>query len=169
MSDKDTLIVVAASYDNVQDAHNDYDAIKDLYQAAGVGHDFDASVVQRDADGKSHVISKHEESTRHGLKWGLAVGAACALFPAVGLIGGLVVGGGIGAAMGHVKAGMSDKDLKQLADLLEKGQAGLIVVYATNMADQVNALIKAEDTYVSQAMDIDRAALDKEISADAAS
>ena len=37
------------------------------------------------------------------------------------------------------------------------------MVYATNMADQINALIKANNKYVSEAMDIDRAALDKEI------
>jgi hypothetical protein len=63
--------------------------VKELFEREGIGHDFAASVVQRDAQGKGHVISKHEESTRHGLKWGLAVGAACAVLPAVGLIGGL--------------------------------------------------------------------------------
>jgi uncharacterized membrane protein len=167
MSDNDTLFVLAASYNDVQAAKNDYEAIKELYRIAGIGHDFDASVIQRDADGKSHVISKHEESTRHGLKWGLAIGAACAVFPAIGLIGGMAVGGAIGAAVGHVKGGMSNTDLKQIADTLNKGQAGLIVVYATNMNDQIAAIIKAENKYVSQSMNVDRAALDKQIAADA--
>jgi uncharacterized membrane protein len=167
MSDNDTLFVLAASYNDVQAAKNDYEAIKELYRIAGIGHDFDASVIQRDADGKSHVISKHEESTRHGLKWGLAIGAACAVFPAIGLIGGMAVGGAIGAAVGHVKGGMSNTDLKQIADTLDKGQAGLIVVYATNMNDQIAAIIKAENKYVSQSMNVDRVALDKQIAADA--
>jgi uncharacterized membrane protein len=167
MSDNDTLFVLAASYNDVQAAKNDYEAIKELYRIAGIGHDFDASVIQRDADGKSHVISKHEESTRHGLKWGLAIGAACAVFPAIGLIGGMAVGGAIGAAVGHVKGGMSNTDLKQIADTLNKGQAGLIVVYATNMNDQIAAIIKAENKYVSQSMNVDRVALDKQIAADA--
>jgi hypothetical protein len=30
---------------------------------------------------------------------------------------------------------MNDEDLKALGDVLGQGQAGLIVVYATNMAD----------------------------------
>jgi hypothetical protein len=31
----------------------------------------------------------------------------------------------------------------------DKGQAGLIVVYATNMNDQINAAIDAENKYIS--------------------
>jgi len=37
---------------------------------------------------------------------------------------------------------MSNDDLKQLGAVLDKGEAGLIVIYATNMADQVAASIK---------------------------
>jgi hypothetical protein len=39
----------------------------------------------------------------------------------------------------------------------------LIVIYATNMADQVAASLKAEDRYVSEAMDVDADALAKQI------
>ena len=166
MTEKDTLFVLAASYDDVQEAEADYETVKDMYKIAGIGHDFDASVIQRDADGKSRVIKKHEESTRHGLKWGLAIGAACAVFPAIGLVGGMAAGAGIGAAAGHVKGGMSDSNLKQVAATLDKGQAGLIVVYATNMSDQINAAVKAENKYLSDEMNIDRAALDKQVNAD---
>jgi uncharacterized membrane protein len=166
MSEKDTLFVLAAAYDDVQAAEADYEAVKDLYKVAGVGHDFDASVISRDVDGKSHVIRKHEESTRHGLKWGLAIGAFAAIFPAIGLAGGLAAGAGIGAAAGHLKGGMKDSDLKRIADTLESGQAGLIVVYATNMQDQIDGAIHAEEKFVSDAMDLDRATLDKQIKAD---
>jgi uncharacterized membrane protein len=165
MSEKDTLFVLAASYDDLQAAEADYETVKDIYDVAGIGHDFDATVIQRDADGKSHVIKKHEESTRHGLKWGLAIGAACAVLPAVGLVGGMAAGGAIGAATGHIKGGMSDDNLEQVADTLEKGQAGLIVVYATNMSDQINAALDAENRYVSDELAIDRTKLDKQVAA----
>jgi hypothetical protein len=33
-----------------------------------------------------------------------------------------------------MKGGMPDHDLKALGEVLEQGQAGLLVVYATNMA-----------------------------------
>jgi uncharacterized membrane protein len=166
MANNDTLLVLAASYHDVQAAQRDYDMVKELFEREGIGHDFDASVVQRDAEGKSHVISKHEESSRHGLKWGLAVGAACAVFPAVGLIGGMVAGGAIGAAAGHLKGGMKDSDLKKVADTLDEGEAGLVVVYATNMNDQIDAVIRAEDKYVTEEVAVDQATLDKQIAAD---
>ena len=49
--------------------------------------------------------------------------------------------------------------------MLEKGQAGLIVIYATNMADQVAASIKAENKYVSDAINADADALVKQMKA----
>ena len=161
MSDVDTVLVLGASYDSLEAAEADYDAIKALYREVEASHDFDAAVIERDAEGKAHVVKKHEQPTRHGaakgLGWGLAVGAAAAIFPAIGLAGGLVAGGGagavIGALKGHVKGGMKDDDLKELANTLEAGQYGLIAVYATNMADQVAANIKAVNRYVSAEVD----------------
>ena len=51
----------------------------------------------------------------------------------------LQAGAAIGAVTGHIKGGMDNTDLEALGEVLDKGQAGLIVVYATNMADQVAA------------------------------
>ncbi|MGZ6616784.1 MAG: DUF1269 domain-containing protein [Solirubrobacteraceae bacterium] len=161
MNDTDTLLVMAASYDDLADAETDYEAIKALYYEVKTSHDFDAAVLARDESGDVKIVRKHEEPTRHGaahgLGWGLAVGAACALFPAVGLLGGLVAGGSAGAAIGavtgHVTGGMADTDLKALGDVLGQGQAGLIVVYATNMADQIAANIKAVNRAVSAEID----------------
>jgi uncharacterized membrane protein len=163
MSGKDTLVVLGASYDSVSDAEVDYEAVKALYADAGVGHTFDAAVLERGADGKVTVAKKHEASTRHGAWEGLAIGAVAAILPGIGLAAGAAVGAGVGAVAGHVKGGLKDSDLKQLGEVLDKGDAGLIVIYATNMADQVAASLKAEDRYVSQAMDVDADALAKQI------
>ena len=161
MSEPDTLFVMAASYDDVAEAEADYEAVKALYREIQTSHDFDAAVVQRDEDGKVKVVKKHEQPTRHGaahgLGLGLAIGAVAAIFPAIGLAGGLVAGGSaggaIGAVRGHMKGGMKDSDLKQLGEVLENGDAGLIVVYATNMADHIAATIKAVNRYTSEEID----------------
>jgi uncharacterized membrane protein len=161
MSEMDTLLVLGASYDSREEAEADYEAIKALYREVDVSDAFDAAVLERGDDGKVHVIKKHEQPTRHGaakgLGWGLAIGAATAIFPAIGLAGGLLAGGGAGAAIGavtgHMKGGMKDDDLKKLGEVLEKGRYGLIAVYATNMADQIAANIKAMNRYVSAEID----------------
>jgi uncharacterized membrane protein len=171
MSELDTVLVLAASYDDLSEAEADYQAIKALYYHVEASHDFDAAVLQRDEAGEVRVVKKHEQPTRHGaargLGWGLAIGAACAIFPAVGLLGGLAFGGGAGAAIGavtgHMKGGMDNDDLEKLGEVLERGRAGLIVVYATNMADQVAANIKAANRFVSKEIDADADALARQL------
>jgi uncharacterized membrane protein len=166
MSEKDTLMVLAASYDSVSDAEVDYDAVKAMYDNAGVGHDFDAAILERGDDGKVTVAKKHEESTRHGAWTGLAIGVVAAILPGIGLAVGAAVGAGIGAVAGHLKGGMSNDDLRELGSVLDNGQAGLIVIYATNMADQIAASIKAQNKFVSDEIDADADELAKQIKSD---
>ena len=52
-----------------------------------------------------------------------------------------------------MKNGMDDEDLKSLGLVLDRGQAGLIVVYAANMADQIAANIKSVNKAVSKEID----------------
>lgn len=171
MSEPDTLLVLAASYDDVAEAEADYEAVKALYYEIKTSHEFDAAVVARTEDGKLEVVKKHEQPTRHGaahgLGWGLAIGAVCAILPGIGLLGALAVGGAggaaIGAVTGHIKGGMDDSDLKGLGEVLDQGQAGLIVVYATNMADQVAANIKAVNRFVSKEIDANADDLAKQL------
>jgi uncharacterized membrane protein len=172
MSDQpDTLFIAAASYGSVDDAVSDYEAIKLLYHEVKASHDFDAAVIAKNDQGKVEIVKKHEQPTRHGaahgLGWGLAVGAVAALFPAIGILGALAVGGGAGAAIGavsgHVSGGMRREDLKELGDVLDDGNAGLIVVYATNMADQIAANIKAANRMVARETDMAADELAEEI------
>ena len=165
MSEKDTLLVLGASYDSLSDAEVDYEAVKAMYHNAGVGHAFDAAVLERGDDGKVKVKDKHEASTRHDAWKGLAIGAVAAILPGIGLGVGAAVGAGIGAVTGHIKGGMSNDDLKQLGTVLEEGQAGLLVVYATNMADQITASIKAENKFVSKQIDADADDIAKQLKA----
>jgi uncharacterized membrane protein len=158
--ENDILFVIAATYDDVDAAVQDYESIKALYQEVKTSHDFDASVIEKDEDGKVHIVKKHEQPTRHGaavgLGWGLAVGVTAALFPPVGIgIAAASAGGAaIGGIAGHVTGGMSRADLKELGDLLDEGQAGLVVVYEANLADQIAASIKAATRRVTKQTDM---------------
>jgi len=166
--ENDALYVIAAAYDDVDAAVADYEAIKALYREVRVTHDFDASVIAKDEDGNVRIVKKHEQPTRHGaavgLGWGLAVGVAAVLFPPVGI--GIAAAGATGATIGsvagHVSGGVSRRDLKDLGETLDAGQAGLIAVYETNLADQVAANVKAANRVVSREIDMaaDRLAAD---------
>ena len=168
--ENDTLYVIAAAYDDVDLALADYEAVKELYREIRTSHDFDAAVVAKDENGRVRIVRKHEQPTRHGaavgLGWGLAVGVAAVLFPPVGI--GIAAAGGagatIGAIAGHASGGMSRGDLKDLGETLDTGQAGLIAVYETNLAEQIVANIRAANRLVYAATDFaaDRLAEDLE-------
>jgi len=171
----DTFLVFAASYDSLGAAEADYHAVRELYQESGLIDTYDAAVITKDDDGKVRIVAKHEQPARRGawrgLGIGLAGGALVALFPAVGLGAGLLVGGaggaGLGAMAGHVTAGLRRADLKDLGELLDDGHSGLVVVAASDLAGRVERAIKharaltrkqlqADETLVEQ--DIDQAA-----------
>ncbi len=158
--ENDTLYVIAAAYDDVDLALADYEAVKELYREIRTSHDFDAAVVAKDENGRVRIVRKHEQPTRHGaavgLGWGLAVGVAAVLFPPVGI--GIAAAGGagatIGAIAGHASGGISRSDLKDLGETLDTGQAGLIAVYETNLAEQIVANIRAANRLVYAATDL---------------
>ena len=145
----DTLYVLAASYDDVRDALAEYKAIEGAWRHVSSSHDFDAAVVAKDERGKVEIVQRHDEPTRHGaaqgLGYGLAVGAVAALFPGVGVLGILALGGGSGAAIGavagHAAGALTRDDLKALGEVLDSGDAGLVVVYPRDMADRVSVAI----------------------------
>ena len=150
----DTVMAYVGVYDSVADAEADYQLVKDLHTEADLIDAYDAAVVERSADGKVKIVKKHETPTRAGGVLGggvgLATGLVVALFPAAAIGGGILAattGGGavLGAVAGHAAAGMSRKDLKELGEQLDAGQAGLVVVAVSDMGAKVEkAMARAE-------------------------
>jgi uncharacterized membrane protein len=142
----DTFLVYCGIYNNVGEALMDYEVVKGVHDAAGLIQTLDAAVVERKEDGSVEIVKKHETPTRAGGilggGFGLATGLVLALFPAVTLGGGLLAattGGGavLGAIAGHAAGGMSRKDLKELGEQLDEGQAGLVVVAIAQIQEQL--------------------------------
>ncbi len=115
MEGLDTFAAFAATYNSLEDAEADYEAIKALYYDDGIVDTFDAAVVAKNEHGKVKIVKKHEQPLRQGA-WvggglGLATGLCVALFPAVtlgaGLVWGTGIGAGLGALAGHAAAGIA--------------------------------------------------------------
>ena len=165
----DTLLVFAASYESVDDAVADYEAVRDIWKETTVGDTYDAAVVTHQEDGKVKIVKHHEEPTIQGaavgLGVGLAVGALVALFPAVAIGAGLVAGGaggaGLGALAGHAAAGISRSDLKDLGELLDEGQSGLLVVAAQDTEARVDAAVTRGNKLLKKQMRADEKDLEK--------
>jgi uncharacterized membrane protein len=170
MEGLDTFIVFAATYRSVDEAEQDYKAVKDVYYKDHAVDTFDASVVKKDEHGKVKIVSKHEQPTRQGA-WiggglGLSAGVLVALFPAVGIGAAVAYGTGIGAGLGafagHAAAGMSRSDLKDLGEHLDKGECALVVVAAAAVADRVERELERAEKVERRQLEADRKAAEKE-------
>ena len=169
----DTFVVFAASYDTLGAAEADYHAVHDFYLTSGLLDTYDAAVITRDDAGKVTIVAKHEQPTRQGAWRGLGIGlvggALVALFPAVrigtGLLLGAAGGAGFGALAGHVAAGLKRADLKDLGELLDEGHSGLVVVAASDFGDRVEHAMKHASKLTKRSLQADEKAVAQDIEA----
>jgi uncharacterized membrane protein len=167
----DTFIAYAGVYPDVASAEADYELVKDLHTEAGLIDAYDAAVIERRADGKVKITRKHETPTRVGGVLGggvgLATGVVVALFPFAAIGGGLLAastagGAVLGAVAGHAAAGMSRSDLKELGEHLDAGQAGLVVVGASDMGAKIEQAMKRAEKLQAKELKADIAEIERD-------
>ena len=127
MADDDRWFVFAGAYSDMAMAEADFAAIKDVRSIGLIGK-YQAALFTKDSDGKIEVLNTDSTTRALGTKWGMAAGAVAALIWPVGLLGGLVVGGGLGALTGNIVKGWSAGDVKELGAVLEDGESGILLV-----------------------------------------
>ena len=171
----DTFMAYVGVYSSVDGAKADYDAVHDLHTKEGLIDAYDAAVIERKDNGKVKIVKKHETPTRAG-GWGgagigLATGLVVALFPAAAIGGGLLAattGGGaaLGAMAGHAAGGMSRKDLKELGEHLDAGQAGLVVVGVSDMGGKIEGVMTEADKVEEKQLKADPTEIKKDAEAE---
>jgi uncharacterized membrane protein len=170
----DTFIAYVGVYSSLDDAESDYEFIKDLHTEAGLIDAYDAAVIERKDDGKVKIVKKHETPTRVGGVLGggvgLATGLVVVLFPFAAIGGGLIAattagGAVLGAVAGHAAAGMSRKDLKDLGERLDEGQAGLVVVGVSDMGAKIKKAMKKAQKVDTKELKADTAAIEADAKA----
>jgi uncharacterized membrane protein len=161
MSDR-PVFIYAATYPSTDDAWVDYDVLVELHADKLVGT-YDAAVINKDVDGKVHV-HKHEKPTQHGGWGGIAVGALVGVLFPPSVLGAAAVGGAAGALGGHFRKGLSRSDAKELGETLEAGQASLIVIGESRVAEQLEKAASRARKAIEKEVDADS----KELAADLA-
>jgi uncharacterized membrane protein len=161
MGRDDATFIFAGAYQSEADAQLDYEVIKELH-AAGVIGGYDAAVIHKGADGKVHV-NKDETSTRKGAWGGAVVGAVVGILFPPSIIAGAAIGALAGGVGGHIFKGMSRSDMKDLGELLDEGQAGLLVVGDWQLEEAVDkAFAHAERTIEREIKGLERAEIEAE-------
>src|SRR5580693_2085354 len=143
MAKPDAVFIFIGTYPNEAAARADYDIVKDLHKAGAVGT-YDAAVVKKDLGGNVHV-NKDEMATRHGAWGGAAAGAVVGILFPPSIIATAIVGAAVGGATGHLWRGMSRADVKEFGEIIDDGQAALVVVGDSTVEAALDkAALKAE-------------------------
>ena len=161
MAKPDAAFIYIGTYPSEAAARDDYDVVKDLHASGAVGT-YDAAVVTKDDAGKVHV-NKDEMATRHGAWGGAAVGAVVGiLFPPSRIVGA-AVGAAVGGVGGHLWRGMSRADVKEFGDVIDDGQAALVIVGESKVEQAVEkAGLKAEK-HVAKELDVSPKDIDEAV------
>jgi uncharacterized membrane protein len=160
MSDQ-TVFLYIGVYDNPVFAREDLEIVRDLHATKVIGT-YDAAIATKEADG-SVTVSKWEKPTQHGAWTGVAVGAVVGILFPPSIIGMAALGGVTGGLIGHFHAGMSRKDVAELGELLDAGEAALIVIGRDKLDEQLRkAGIKAQKQ-VEKELSVDAKELDKQL------
>jgi uncharacterized membrane protein len=165
MKNPDGVFLYIGTYPDELSARADYDLVKDLHAAGAVGT-YDAAVVTKDENGKVHV-NKDEMATRHGGWGGVAAGAVIGILFPPSIIGMAVVGGAVGSVSGHLWRGMSRADVKELGDMIDAGQAALLIVGQSTIEDALNKAELKAQKHITKEIDANAKDVDKEVRAEA--
>jgi len=162
MNTKD-LFVYTAAYRSEDDARFDLEAFRDLATTAVVG-DYDTALVTKNAKGKVHV-EKHGTQTTHGAWHGALAGGVIGLLFPPAILSSALIGGSIGAITGKLWGGMPRGDLKDLGEVLDTGEWGLVIIGESKLDECVEKTLKKALKQSRKALKADRKELEKELKA----
>ena len=126
MAKADAVFLFIGTYPDEVSARLDYDVVKDLHLAGAVGT-YDAAVVTKNTAREDPHQQRRDDHPTHGMGRNRRWRSGRHPVPAFDHRKRLV-GGAIGGVSGHLWKGMSRSDVKELGDLIDKGEAALIVI-----------------------------------------
>jgi uncharacterized membrane protein len=167
MSKADGVFIYVGTYASEVDARTDYDLVKELHSQGAVGT-YDAAVITKDDAGKVHV-NKDETTTRHGAWGGAGVGALVGILFPPSIIGSAIVGAAIGGVSGHLWKGMSRADVKEFGDVIDAGEAALVIVGETKIEAYLEKLELKATKRATKELEVDKGKIDEAVQAAAKS
>jgi uncharacterized membrane protein len=162
MADKPVFLFLGV-YGNPVDATADLELVRRLHEDGVIGT-YDAGIAVKQVDG-SVTVEKHEKPTQHGAWTGIAVGAVVGVLFPPSIIGMAAVGGVTGGLIGHFWKGMSRKDVTELGEALDAGEALLIVIGQDKLQAALDKAGLKAQRQVEKQIDMESKELDEQLSA----
>jgi uncharacterized membrane protein len=156
---ENALIAFVATYDDVADARQDYEEVKQAHSKGFIG-EYDAAVVWKDDNGKVQIDSVSDEASRKWLWAGLGVGALVGLIFPPSILATSAIGALSGAIIGKFRDGIPHDDLEQIGAALTADNAALVVIAQDRVAaalEQIGAKLDASNRQIEATLSADAA------------
>lgn len=161
MAKPESVFIYVGTYLDEAAARDDYEIVKALRTAGAIGT-YDAAVVTKEDGGKVHV-NKDETATRHGAWDGAAAGAVIGILFPPAIIGTAIVGAAVGGVAGHLWRGMSRSDVKEFGQIIDEGEAALVIVGETTLQEAVEKTGLKAEKHVAKELNVSSKDVDKAV------
>jgi uncharacterized membrane protein len=153
MAEPDGVIIYLGAYEDREQAVADFRGISALRHEKFIG-DFEAAVFRKDDKGNVHIIDTAATERAFGAKVGAATGAVIGLVFPPSILAGAAIGAGAGALIGNFMRGLKRSDVKEIGELLDEGECGVVLVGFTTLEAGMERYMKNAAKVMKQEVDI---------------
>jgi len=162
MAENEFGMVYAGEYESLDDAKEDFEILKELHKEKWIGK-YESALFTKNDDGSVKILDTDATGRSRGTKLGAAIGAAVGLIFPVSILVGAIAGGGIGLLSGHLARGLKRGDIKELGDMLDEGEAGIVLVGVFTPDEGLDRFLKKAAKVMKKQVDADAQELKKAI------
>lgn len=156
------FVVFAGAYSDVDDAKADFDGIKLMHKEAWIGP-YEGVLFTKLEGGKVKVLDTDSSIRAAGAGAGALVGGVIGLIFPPSLLGTAALGGAAGALAGHLFGTFKRKDVAELGEMLDEGQAGIFMIGVATPDLGAQKLMKRAAKVLKKQIDEDAEDLKKAI------
>jgi uncharacterized membrane protein len=162
--------LIVARFPTIEEAQDAYAALTKLERTTSLRVD-SVLIARSDHEGKIHLGTVTEHSTKTGIKWGVVGGALIGLLFPPTILAGAIAGGAAGGILGKVRNVFHRHGIaEELAKVMKPDTAGIIALVEDTAVIEVQRALAEADEIVTRAVDKQVAAeIDREAAAAKAS
>jgi uncharacterized membrane protein/sporulation protein YlmC with PRC-barrel domain len=143
--------MVALVFDSPEQATEVMAFVRDLH-ARGTIRVRNAALLAKAPDGTISVKERHDLDAKNGAIGGMVLGGVLGLMTGgIGIVAAPAIGAGMGAVTGRfVDRGFNDKFLKSLAERLQPGRSGLLLIVQSEWRVPLHEALKGRSNIILQ-------------------
>lgn len=162
MAEPEGVIMFVAAYQDLEDAKADFEGLEAVHKEKWIG-EYEAALFGKEADGKLKIYDTVASERGWGAKVGAITGAAIGVLFPPAILASAIAGAGVGAVAGQIKRGMKTDDIKAMADMLDEGTYGIVLIGMATIEEGAQRFLKRAAKVMKKEVDAQAEDLKKAI------